>query len=59
MLAHHKEKSYFTSDLLTINYLTNLFHIHDTADTVTLLHLLEGSVDVGEWLAVGDELINL
>lgn len=37
----------------------NLFHIHNAADTVTLLHLLEGSVDISEGLAVGDELVNL
>lgn len=44
---------------MRIDYLTYLFHIHDTADTVALLHLLKGSVDVGERLAVGDELVNL
>ena len=33
--------------------------VHDAADTVTLLHLLEGIVDSVKRLAVGNELINL
>lgn len=38
---------------------TSVLHIHDAADAVTLLHVLEGLVDILERLAVGDELIHL
>lgn len=34
-------------------------HVNDAADAVTSLHLLEGGVDVGKGLAVGDELVDL
>lgn len=34
-------------------------HIDNGTDTVTLLHRLEGVVDLAESLAVGDELVDL
>ena len=37
----------------------SLFHIHDTTHTVALLHLLKGSVDGRQRLAVSDELVHL
>jgi hypothetical protein len=36
-----------------------LLHVDDSTDAVTLLHCLEGVVDLAESLAVGDELVNL
>ena len=37
----------------------NLFHVHDAADAVAQLHLVEGSVNGRQGLAVGDELVHL
>ena len=34
-------------------------HVHHTADTVAGLHVLERLVDLGERLAVRDELVDL
>ena len=34
-------------------------HIHHTSDAVSCLHILESSVDLGQWLAVSDEFVNL
>lgn len=39
--------------------ISHLFHIHNAAHTVSLLHLLKGSVDGRQRLPVGDELVHL
>lgn len=39
--------------------ISHLFHVHNATHTVTLLHLLKGSVDGRERFPVGDELIHL
>jgi len=36
-----------------------LSHVNNTADAITLLHIVESLVDVCEWLPVSDKLINL
>jgi hypothetical protein len=36
-----------------------VLHVYNTANTVTLLHQVEGIVDLVEGFTVGDELINL
>ena len=42
-----------------INNITHLLKINHATNTVTKLHLLEGCVDVGQRLTVGNELVNL
>jgi len=37
----------------------DLSHIHNASNTVSLLHDLEGTVDLGQWLPMCDEFINL
>lgn len=39
--------------------LLKLAHVDDGADAVARVHVVEGLVDAGEGLAVGDELVNL
>lgn len=34
-------------------------HIYHTSNAVSRLHILEGSVDLGQWLAVSDEFVYL
>lgn len=34
-------------------------HVYHTSDTVSRFHILKGSVDLGQWLAVGDEFVYL
>jgi hypothetical protein len=34
-------------------------HIHHTSNTITLLHIIKGLIDTLQWLAMGDELIDL
>ena len=36
-----------------------LSHVDYTTDAVTGFHVLEGSVDLGQWLSVGDKLVDL
>jgi hypothetical protein len=36
-----------------------LSHVNNTANAVTLLHIVESLVDVCEWLPMGNKLINL
>lgn len=36
-----------------------LAHVDDAADAVASLHVAEGLVDLVEWLAVGDKLVDL
>lgn len=59
-VSHKRKKSYFTLSLLDQSSpISHLFHIHNAAHTVALLHLLKGSVDGGQRLPVGDELVHL
>jgi hypothetical protein len=36
-----------------------LFHVHNAANAITLLHVVERSSNISEWLSVSDELIDL
>lgn len=40
-------------------YYISIFHVHDAANAVTLLHVFKCLVDVFKGLAVGDELVHL
>jgi hypothetical protein len=42
-----------------ITILLKLTHVNDAADAVAGVHVVEGLVDAAEWLAVGDEFVDL
>jgi len=44
--------------MLTVD-LRALAHVHDASNAVACVHVVEGVVDLGEWLAVGDEFVDL